>query len=451
VLNAFTIYSVARADLIDIGGTKSDSFIGQFFRNIKTLFQNKQREGIVLFSMTFTFIIWFFSMLMLLLALFLWLFYISHHVDKETLTGYCRRKVETKLSKIIKDKTDKIWAKEEAEREKAARKKGIKPDDDSFDTSKRQPTLPVFATSPPKSSGSYMSRNESVATLPRYTSQPGTPGENELPPMPSQYSGQSSLLGNTAPMGQSYPISRPDTAASNRTFGAQRGPFMPPMNNNDSYNSYGTPRGDSPSSSFESSRRHSPPSSANGAPWRNNGSQYDDDHQEYEMQQPTPPGMRPGTNRNVSAPLSDRNQMPYPQMRNFTAPPGSMGGPPRMDNGANLPRSMTPGYGANLPPSMMPGGGGIPRSMTPGVPSGRSHTPGASSISSQSSGMHPSYRGQNQTPGPGSIRSQMSGPPSYRTNTPGPRTNTPGSRTNQSNQSDNPRSGGGPPAPGMAF
>jgi hypothetical protein len=362
-----------------------------------------------------------------------------------------------------------------------------------------------------------MSRNESVATLPRYQSQPGTPGEDDLPPMPSQYSGKESLLGNTAPMGQSYPISRPETAASNRTFNSQRGPTLPSLgtndsysshrgptlpalSTNDSYNSYnsyddaprggyngsqrgdyngsqrgdyngsqrgdynGTPRGETPTSSFESTRRYSPPSAANNAPWRSNNPAYDDEQQEYEMKQPTLPGaMRPGNGRNISTP-TDRNQMPYPPQRNMTAPPGYQNGPPRSGNMTpTLPRSMTPG-GGNLPPSMMAGGpAGLPRSMTPGAPPNRTHTPGASSISSQNSGFPPSLRSQTQTPGaqsmrsqtqtPGaqSIRSQMSGPPASL------RSQTPAARGNPYGGDDNPRPrpggrpGGGPPPPGMAF
>lgn len=445
VINAMTIYSVARADLVGVGGSTSDSVFIQFFKNIKTLFENKRQEGILLASMTFTFVIWVFSMLMLLLALILWLFYISHHVDKETLTGYCRRKIEIKLSKIIKDKTDKIWAKEEADREKKARKNGVRLDESEIEAIKRQPTLPVFEMSPPDTKGGFLSYNDSVATLPQYTT-PNTPGEDELPPMPLQSSGKESLLGNSAPMGQSYPVSRPGPAASHRTNGSQTGRYMPPLTTADSYNSYTsyhdqTPRGESPDSSFESSRRYSPESAVSGNSRRNNPGGYEVP-QAYEMQQPTlPSAMRSGNGRNASQPIPNRNQSPYSQSRNITAPPGSMGGPSRPGTSqSNAPRSMNPGYGASS--NMMAGGSaGIPRSMTPGAPYSRNHTRGANSISSQQSGVSPAYRSQAQTPGAQSMRSQTSGPPqSYRGQNPGSR--------NNSYFDENPRSAG---APGSAY
>lgn len=437
VLNAITLYSVAVAKFVESPHSGKDPLILQFLENIRNLAVEDRTQAIVLSSMAFTLFVWVFSMIFLLAALLFWIFFIAHYVDKETLTGYCRRKVETRLAKIVKAKTDRIWEKEQKRREKEEGK-GIKDGDDAFDMIKRQPTLPVFDESPPKSDD-FFSRNESVSTLPQYTSQPQTPADDDyLPRMPlsrsdtsgtGPYSANTSLLGNAGAMGLSGPISRPTTASSNRSNNSsfsrdQSYPRLPQLSTPINDPRFPPSARSSPLSSTE--RRYSPPGST---PWRTPVSALEEDTQEYEMQQPTLPSvLRPsvGPRRDMSSPGPNRGPMAPPQ-RSFTDP-NAQGG---------FPRGMTPGPGAGLPRSMTPGAGvgaGLPRSMTPGGPPRsppRSHTPGGPP------------RSPPRSHTPGSMRAMTPSDP-MRSKTPG------------MDQSMKPRGGSKPKGwgngpPGMAF
>jgi Fungal potassium channel len=188
-VNAQTLYAVAKAKIIPAGSNapvKGESGLGQFWENLKALAIADRTQTIILSSMAFTLIIWVISMLFLILALVLYLLFLWHHIQNETLQGFCRRKVETKLSRIVKAKTEKIWAKQEAKREKEERKaieRGQKP---AFSASQKQPTLPSLDGSPPKTAEFMLQRNDSIATLPLYTSQPQTPADGIPPPLPRQ-------------------------------------------------------------------------------------------------------------------------------------------------------------------------------------------------------------------------------------------------------------------------
>ena len=217
--------------------------------------------------MLFTLVIWVVSMLCLALALVLYLFFLWHHIHNETLNGFCRRKIETRLERIVKAKTEKIWAKQQAKLAKEEAKNGgrISPTSD-FQSDKmsefagpgRQPTLPSLEDSPPKAG--ELRRTESMATLPPYTSKPGTPLDANPPQLPRQptlpdlgrpgppsrsftsstgisqasYSSTTNLLGGAEPMdysdprpmspagsypGKPGPYNRPGTSNSNRPYG----------------------------------------------------------------------------------------------------------------------------------------------------------------------------------------------------------------------------------------
>jgi Fungal potassium channel len=441
VLNAITLYSVAVAKFVESPHTGSDPLILQFLKNIRNLAVEDRMQAIVLSSMAFTLVIWVISMIFLFAALLFWICFIAHYVDKETLTGYCRRKVETRLAKIVKAKTDKIWEKEQKKREKEEGK-DIKDGDEQFDIIKRQPTLPVFDESPPKAD-SFLSRNESVSTLPLYTSQPQTPADDDyLPRMPlsrsdtastGQYSANASLLGNAGQMGMA--TSRPTTATSNRSFGSsysrdQQHPPLPPLSTTLNDPRFPPSARSSPLSS--SDRRYSPPGSA---PWRTPVSSVDESTQEYEMQEPTLPSvLRPaGARRDMSSPGPNRGPMQPPQ-RSFTDP-----------SGPGFPRNMTPGAGAGLPRSMTPGAGaGLPRSMTPGGGPPRSpprnHIPLAGPP-----------RSPPRSHTPGSMRSMTPGDP-MRSQTPGmAQSMRPMGNSKPGGWGKGPPGMGPPGPPGMAF
>ena len=211
-------------------------------------------------------------MLLLGLALVLYLFFLWHHIHNETLNGFCRRKIETRLERIVKAKTEKIWAMQQAKRAKQDAKNGgrtspgsdVQSDQKSeFAEPQRQPTLPALDDSPPKAGD--LTRTASMATLPPYTSKPGTPIDGNPPPLPRQptlpdfgrpgppsrsftsstgisnasYGSSTNLLNGAEPMGYSDPRpmspagsypgkpapygSRPGTSNSNRSYG-------PPLN-----------------------------------------------------------------------------------------------------------------------------------------------------------------------------------------------------------------------------
>jgi hypothetical protein len=191
-------------------------------------------------------------MIFLLLAFILYIFFLWHHIKNNTLTGFCRKKVETRLARIVKAKTDKIWAKQQAKYEKAngnfkasqtSLASTLPPGPGDF---KRQPTLPSIIGPPPKASESTFSRSASVATLPVYSSQPTTPWDQRpalgrqptLPdlmsgatrPPPSRtgtgysvssYTSDAPLLSQAGGMGYSEPA-RPMPPNRSMTGGSER-------------------------------------------------------------------------------------------------------------------------------------------------------------------------------------------------------------------------------------
>jgi Fungal potassium channel len=351
--------------LIEGPRNDGDPLVLIFFKNLRALAIEERTQVLILSSMAFTLVIWVISMLLLLLALLFYVFFIWHYVKDETLTGYCRRKVETRLAKIVKAKTDKIWAKQEAQNRLDLEKKGKDGLDDvpaPFGGMKRQPTLPVFDESPPKAG--FLSRSESVATLPRYQSQPGTPNDEFPPPLPESgfSNGSASLLNHASPMGQS--LSRPQTSQSNRSYPSpqsSRGPSLLP-NGMSADSRHG-------SNVSVSSNRYSPP-------WRpgGNGMEPEDDSSSYEMTEsaPLPAALRPsmGPRRDVSSPAAPmRGPTPFihPPARSFTSPgPGGMPPPGRVGTPGTPLRNQTQTPGPPRGGTPGPGMSGPPRSHTPG-------------------------------------------------------------------------------------
>ncbi|TKX26641.1 putative vacuolar membrane protein-1 [Elsinoe australis] len=250
VINALTIISVAKADLVPIGAhaAKDDgSPVIQFFLNVAALWNASNEQAIVLFSMCFTLFIWVFSALCLLAALILYLVFLWHYIPQSDgrLSVYCRRKVDRRLEKIVEKKVQA--AIEEAERKrhkeeaKAAGSKNDKPGKGGAVPGQiaRQPTLPQLDKfDEEKNSGFGLTKTDTMATLPPYSSRPPTRNENptlgiqrqptlpdlgvsaNMPPRPqrqntnmSNYSNQSyasnaSLLHNANDMGYD---SRPES------------------------------------------------------------------------------------------------------------------------------------------------------------------------------------------------------------------------------------------------
>lgn len=126
--------------------------------------------------MVFTLVIWIFGALSLILAVLFYLLFLWHYIPNADggLSGYCERKINRRLAKIVSVKVNKAIEEEERKRVRAdakAIKKGEKPVG-------RQATLPTLFN--PKDNDSLpqmpmLNRNDTMATLPLYESRPGTP------------------------------------------------------------------------------------------------------------------------------------------------------------------------------------------------------------------------------------------------------------------------------------
>jgi hypothetical protein len=116
-LNAMTLYAVMQAQLIPVGEHASEdrSNFEQFFMNIKLMVEtgNKQ-ETVIYFTMLFSLVIWVIAALGLIIAGILYLFFLWHYIPKAdgSLTNYCRRKVETRLERIVGKKIKKAIEKQ---------------------------------------------------------------------------------------------------------------------------------------------------------------------------------------------------------------------------------------------------------------------------------------------------------------------------------------------------
>ena len=140
IINAATLYTVMQAKLAPVGqhaATGSNSPVGQFFVNIRILAASNREQATILFGMLFTLIIWLFSALGLALAILFYVIFLWHHIPSSdgTLSRYCRRKVDKRLSQIVGIKINKA-----IERENKNRRKEQAKSDGKY--MKYQPTIP---------------------------------------------------------------------------------------------------------------------------------------------------------------------------------------------------------------------------------------------------------------------------------------------------------------------
>lgn len=175
-LNAMTLYAVMQAQIIPGGDHAAEdrSNFEQFFMNIKTMIDtgNKQ-ETVIYFSMLFSLVIWVIAALGLIVAALLYLFFLWHYIPKAdgSLTNYCRRKVETRLERIVGKKIKKAIEKQNQQlkrEEERAIKKG------EFAASKTRPTLPKLGGEDDDDTSTVFSMQRSDTmntntTLPPYT------------------------------------------------------------------------------------------------------------------------------------------------------------------------------------------------------------------------------------------------------------------------------------------
>ncbi|PNY29830.1 Vacuolar membrane protein [Tolypocladium capitatum] len=214
VVNAFTLRSVYVAKLSSTATSVDGAILG-FFGKIRALATEDYRQAVILSAMCFTLVIWVFSALYLLSAVLFYVFFLFHWIPRADggLTGYCERKVNKRLTRIVTKKVNKALAKGQAIRER----KGEKP---QLDRAATLPTLPNFGG--PGNGDSLqempvLGRGEMTATPPAYSSRPGTPNSFELHAMDrkrpiqsrtvtsgstASYSSRAPLIGAAADMGR---------------------------------------------------------------------------------------------------------------------------------------------------------------------------------------------------------------------------------------------------------
>lgn len=375
VVNAFTLKSVYEAKLSVSSPSVGGSLSG-FFDKLRAFGQEDYRQAVIVGGMAFTFVVWVFSLLFLIAGILFYVFFLFHWIPRADggLSGYCIRKTNQAVLKIVTQKVNKALAKEEANRFKVAKKNGEKV------PIARTATLPDIG--PAQEDGlpqmPMLGRNETMTTLPQYESRPGTPSMIELGvmdqkrPLPSRtgtmqsatsYSSRAPLVGGAAEMGygrsspapslpdldlSTVPPMRPGTSNSNRSFGrpghnpSQSGssmrsasnPYAPSVRSPTAQTSNyrgpdnGLPRQQPPARQYEAYRPEGRPSPAPSAPpaYRNGT-----------------PAMRPGPG------------YPQPPPRSATAGPVPQRGPPPTQGsmGDYFDRSGTPATRPTPPQDFM--------------------------------------------------------------------------------------------------
>ncbi|KAI9878925.1 MAG: hypothetical protein M1830_010109 [Pleopsidium flavum] len=149
VINALTLYSVMQLNLIPAGkhaANDGHTPIAQFFVNVQLLANSNKQQAVILFSMLFTLIIWVISALSLAIASLMYILFLWHHIPSADggLSGYCRRKIDSRLSKIVGVKVKKALENDNSIRRKGGA--GTANVDGGRPSMKRQPTVPLLQT-----------------------------------------------------------------------------------------------------------------------------------------------------------------------------------------------------------------------------------------------------------------------------------------------------------------
>ncbi len=287
VINALTLYSVMRADLVPTGSHAAKDGhtpIVQFFVNVQILADTKKEQAAILFGMLFTLVIWVFTALSLMLAVIFYIVFLWHHIREGSLSKYCRRKIDSRLHKIVMVKVNKALEKDIKVRGK---QEGNGSGPSKLDEHvRRQPTLPDLLSgpsqeippvsrqttqtefSPFESRPSTPLNDQSAKTLPMEPTIPNVFAAAHRPQPPSRATTQSSLhsnisFGDDAPlmasagaMGYGRPGSR---NAPSRMDSADSLPHSrPPPSRSFTGSSQGTQRSFNPSAP-----RMGPPSRTN--------------------------------------------------------------------------------------------------------------------------------------------------------------------------------------------
>ncbi|KOS23123.1 putative vacuolar membrane protein [Escovopsis weberi] len=121
VVNALTLRSVYMAQLA-VNSRTVEGSISSFFQKLELLAEQDPRQAAILSGMLFTLVVWVFSVLYLLMAVCFYVFFLFHWIPKSDggLTGYCERKVNKALLRIVTKHVNRALAKGHADRMRAA-------------------------------------------------------------------------------------------------------------------------------------------------------------------------------------------------------------------------------------------------------------------------------------------------------------------------------------------
>ena len=178
-----TLYSVMQLNLIPNGkhaASNGHTPIVQFFYNVQILANSNGERTAILFGMLFTLIIWVISALSLAAACLIYVTFLWHHIPSADrgLSGFCKRKIDSRLQKIVGVKIKEALEKGEMNISKQDPKSGVGPGQ-----LKRQPTIPLLTTEYEDKLPEMpmLSRQTTQATLPPYTPRLATRNDDAAP------------------------------------------------------------------------------------------------------------------------------------------------------------------------------------------------------------------------------------------------------------------------------
>ncbi|KAH8590558.1 hypothetical protein B0O99DRAFT_301330 [Bisporella sp. PMI_857] len=394
VVNAFTLYSVFQANLEPTEAKDFGDAFSTFFDNIRILAEKSNQQAVILSGMLFTLVIWIFAVLSLILAVIFYVVFLWHYIPNKDggLSGYCERKINQRLSRIVSVKVNKALEEEERKRLKMdskSAKKGETPIG-------RQATLPQLFDAKDGDKLPEMpmlSRNDTTTTLPLYSSRPGTPSSavpafelsklDQQRPFParlatsgstvsnSSYASNAPLMGNSADMGYARSGSPAPSLRSLNTnvppAGPQRTMTGSTVNTNFSRPPLGPPR--MPTAMGDRGYTQSPVSYDSGSPSTHIRDGSTDSYGRPmpraigELRSNTPSGPAPSMGRRTPAPYNE-----YPNGRSSPAPssnygatsPTSNAGGPSIRSASNASPApfQQPQYRNMTDPGMRPAQGG---------------------------------------------------------------------------------------------
>ncbi|KAH0547891.1 hypothetical protein GP486_008368, partial [Trichoglossum hirsutum] len=208
VINALTLYSVVRAQLVPVGknaATGGHSPIAQFFINLQILARANRNQAIILSGMAWTLVLWVISVINLMVAVILYLVFLWHHIPVSDggLAGYLHRKIDAKVRKIVAVKVQKALDRESTKEDtKDAKGSG-------GGGQKREPTVPTLgglgSMEELIKNPAFLDRRPSELSLPPYSSR-----RSSLNTLERQQQQQQHVQPGDA-WSQPYPLARTNT------------------------------------------------------------------------------------------------------------------------------------------------------------------------------------------------------------------------------------------------